>query len=164
MTSARSVPLVAYTLAAPPVPPGTTAALALMRPSSEFSVEARGRACPLGQTVRYPREPWGTTVTFREYEAALEGIPQALFGMTKSRDAPPTSDGPANGPLGVFRVSATRQGVMGTKYRAVGAMFELMVVISLALAVAEPPPDTVTWLLTCDAAFDATFTVTVIAG
>src|SRR5258708_9121933 len=145
MSSTRSVALVAYTLTAPPVRAGTRAGLALMRPSSEFSVEARGRACPLGHMVRYPREPWGTTVTFREYEAALEGIPQALFGMTKSRDAPPTSDGPANGPLGVFRESATRQGVMRTKYRAVGAMFELMVVISLALAVACSPQGYLTW-------------------
>jgi len=33
---------------------------------------------------------------------------------------------------------------------------------SVAIALAEPPPDTVTWLLSCDAAFPATFTVTVI--
>src|SRR5216684_4578437 len=97
------------------------AALALMRPSSEFRVEARGNACPLGHTVRYPRDPWGTTVTLNEYAEALEGIPQALFGMMKSRDVPPTSDGPLKGPLGVFRVSATRQGVMGTKSRGGGA-------------------------------------------
>src|SRR5258708_26169603 len=160
MSSTRSVALVAYTLTAAPVPAGTMAALALMRPSSEFSVEARGRACPLGQTVRYPREPWGTTVTFREYAIALGGIPQALLGMMKSRDVPPPRDGPLKGPLGVFRVSATRQGVMGTKYRPVGAMFGLMAVMSLAFAVAEPPPDTLTWLVTCDGAFDATFTAT----
>src|SRR5258708_17064253 len=73
------------------------AALALMRPSSEFSVEARGCGCPLGHMVRYPRDPWGTTVTFREYAAALAGILQALFGMMKSRNVPPPSDGPAKG-------------------------------------------------------------------
>jgi hypothetical protein len=39
-----------------------------------------------------------------------------------------------------------------------------ILVASLAVADAEPPPETVTWLVTCDGAFDATFTVTVIAG
>jgi hypothetical protein len=39
-----------------------------------------------------------------------------------------------------------------------------MLVGSLAVAEPEPPPETVTWLVTCDGAFDATFTVTVIAG
>ena len=39
-----------------------------------------------------------------------------------------------------------------------------MLVTSLAVADAEPPPETVTWLVTCEAAFDATFAVTVIAG
>jgi hypothetical protein len=40
----------------------------------------------------------------------------------------------------------------------------LIVVASLALALAAPPPDTLTWLITWDGAFAATFTVTVIAG
>jgi hypothetical protein len=35
---------------------------------------------------------------------------------------------------------------------------------SVALAVAKPPPETLTWLVTCDGAFRATFTVTVIGG
>src|ERR1700690_1805584 len=43
---------VANTLTAPLVPAGTTAALALVRPSSEFSVEIFGCGCPVGQTVR----------------------------------------------------------------------------------------------------------------
>jgi hypothetical protein len=39
-----------------------------------------------------------------------------------------------------------------------------MLVASLAAAETEPPPETVTWLVSCEGAFDATFTVTVIAG
>ena len=39
-----------------------------------------------------------------------------------------------------------------------------MTVTSLAVDEPEPPPETVTWLVTCDGAFEATFTVTVIAG
>jgi len=39
-----------------------------------------------------------------------------------------------------------------------------IVVGSLALALAEPPPLTLTWLVTDAAALAATFTVTVIAG
>src|SRR5450759_2935790 len=93
-----------------------------MRPSSEFSVEARVSGCPLGQAVRYPRGPRGTTVTFREYEDALEGILQALFGMMKSRVAVAMSDGPLKGPFGVFRVAATRQGVTRTKRRPVAGI------------------------------------------
>src|SRR5260370_28887585 len=156
MSSTKWGDWVTRTLTAPPVPAGTMAALALMRPSSEFSVEARGCGCPLGHMVRYPRDPWGTTVTFREYAAALAGILQALFGMMKARNVPPPSDGPAKGPLGVFRVSATRHGVMGTKRRG------LMVVTSLAFALTEPPPDRLTWLVTCAGAVDATLTLTVI--
>jgi hypothetical protein len=40
----------------------------------------------------------------------------------------------------------------------------MMVVGSLYPAEADPPPDTATWLVTCDAAFAASFTVTVIGG
>jgi hypothetical protein len=40
-------------------------------------------------------------------------MPQALLGMTKSRDVFPVMAGPPNGPLGV-RVSAIRQGLTGT--------------------------------------------------
>jgi hypothetical protein len=43
-----------------------------------------------------------------------------------------------------------------------GAVFTL--VTSLAVADAEPLPETVAWLVTCAGAFDATFTVTVIDG
>jgi hypothetical protein len=47
---------------------------------------------------------------------------------------------------------------------AIFVLTAVMLVISLAVADADPPPETVTWLVTCDGAFDATFTVTVIAG
>jgi hypothetical protein len=40
----------------------------------------------------------------------------------------------------------------------------VMVVESLAFAVDEPPPETLTWFTCGELAFDATFTVTVIAG
>jgi hypothetical protein len=56
----------ANTLTAPPVPAGTMAAFAFTRPSREFSVETRGRACPVGHMEMYPKAPLGTTVTLRE--------------------------------------------------------------------------------------------------
>ena len=40
----------------------------------------------------------------------------------------------------------------------------VIMVASVALASAEPPPDTPTRFVTCDGAFDATFTVTVMDG
>ena len=58
--------LLAYTLTSPIAPAGTIAALALMRPSSEFKVEAKGCGCPAGHTVRKPSGPIGTTETFME--------------------------------------------------------------------------------------------------
>src|SRR5271157_1317149 len=88
------------------------AALAFTRPSPEFRVETAGWPCPVGHTVRYPNGPPGTTVTFREYAAAVGGTPHALLGMMKSRQVPPLIGGPPKGPLG-FRVSATRHGVIG---------------------------------------------------
>ena len=39
-----------------------------------------------------------------------------------------------------------------------------MVAVSLAVALTEPPPETVTWLMTCDGALLATLTVTVIGA
>jgi len=35
---------------------------------------------------------------------------------------------------------------------------------SVALAMADPPPDTLAWLITCEGALKATFTITVIVG
>jgi len=60
-------------LIAPFVPAGTIAAFATTAPSHEFNVETNGRAEPSGQAVRKPSEPSGTTVTFIEYAAAVEG-------------------------------------------------------------------------------------------
>ena len=51
---------------APPVPAGTRAALATTLPVNEFSVETRGRGCPVGERVRKLSRPAGTTVTFSE--------------------------------------------------------------------------------------------------
>src|SRR5271157_3297791 len=91
------------------MPAPTTTALALVRPSNEFKVEAKGCGCPLGQMVRNPRAPCGTTVTLSEYAAALFGMLQALCGMRNSREVPPLIDGPPKFPGGL-RVSATRHG------------------------------------------------------
>src|SRR3954452_10136832 len=51
-------------------------------------------------------------------------MPQALCGIAKSRVVCPESSGPPNGPL-LSRVSATRQGVTGTKRKAVGDVTEV---------------------------------------
>src|ERR1035438_9776961 len=127
----------------PLVPAGTIAALDLMRPSSELSVEATGRDCPAGHTVRYPSVVVGTTATLREYASAVEGMPQALVRMLKSRLDPPVMLGPPNGPAAV-RVSATRQAVTGMKRSPLAPAPELITVESVVLAATEPPPDTPT--------------------
>ena len=44
------------------------------------------------------------------------------------------------------------------------AGIRMIMVESVALAVAEPPPETLTWFTCGELAFEATFTVTVIAG
>jgi hypothetical protein len=54
---------------------------------------------------------------------------------------------------------------MGTKRRAWGELpLGLMTVESVALALADPPPDTVTWFTCGEVAAAFTFTVTAIAG
>src|SRR5271157_3781195 len=106
------VRLVTKTLMAPLVPAGTIAAFATTAPSKEFNVETNGCAAPVGQAVRYDSGPSGTTVTFTEYAAAVEGTVQALAGMANERTVPAPSSGPPNGPSGL-RVSATRHGVTG---------------------------------------------------
>ena len=50
--STTLVVLVTYTLTAPFVPAPMMAALALIRPSTEFKVETTGCGCPVGQMVR----------------------------------------------------------------------------------------------------------------
>src|SRR5271165_13099 len=114
MSRITSVGSVTNTLTAPLEPAGTMAALALILPSGEFSVETPGCDCPAGQMVRYPSEPCGTTVTLSEYAVAVEGMPQGLLGIGKLRDEPPGMDGPPKPPDGL-RVSTKRQGVTGTK-------------------------------------------------
>src|ERR1035438_10850914 len=56
MSRITAVLSAANTLMLPLVPAGTTAALDLMRPSSEFRVEATGRDCPAGHNVRRSEE------------------------------------------------------------------------------------------------------------
>src|ERR1019366_874365 len=120
MSSTTSVVSVANTLMAWPTPAGTMMALALIRPSREFSVATTGRGCPVGHAVRYPREPCGTTDTFSEYAAAVVGIRQGPLGMAKSGDPCLGVGGPPKGPL-THLVSTTRQGVTATNRKGVWA-------------------------------------------
>jgi hypothetical protein len=53
---------------------------------------------------------------------------------------------------------------VATKFATAGSITTVTVVGSTAFALAEPPPDTLTWLLCGELALEATFTVTVIAG
>ena len=55
------------TVIPPLVPAGTIAALAMVLPSVELSVETPGNELPAGQTDRNPSGPDGTTVKFNEY-------------------------------------------------------------------------------------------------
>jgi len=57
MSSTSSVSLVTKAQTSPFVPAGTMVASALMRPSGEFNVEARGNVPPHGNIVRNPSEP-----------------------------------------------------------------------------------------------------------
>ena len=69
-------------LMAPPVPAGTTAALAVISPSQAFSVETTGCGWPVGHTVIQPRYlPMGTAVMFREYATAVAGMPQLAVAI-----------------------------------------------------------------------------------
>src|ERR1051325_7318640 len=97
--------LVTKTDIAPPVPAGTIAMLAVTAPVGAFSVEAKGRVCPVGQVVRNPRPPLGPAVIFTTSACAVAGMPQPLDNTGKLRSAPPTNCGPPNGPL-ALRVSA----------------------------------------------------------
>src|SRR5437016_4187321 len=114
MSRTNSVSSVGKAQTLPLVPAGTMAAPALTRPSIELRVEASGSDCPHGNIVRNPSVACGTTVAFREYACAVEGIPQALFGIVNPREAPPLRNGPPNGPF-AFLVSATLHGGTGTK-------------------------------------------------
>src|ERR1022692_5092908 len=109
----------AYSVTAPCPPAGTIAAVALIRPSRQFSVETNGWDWPAGQTERKLSPPRGTTVRLSEYAKALAGMPQELDGMLKSRLTAAPRIGPPKGPVG-SRVSAMRQGVIGTKRREIG--------------------------------------------
>jgi hypothetical protein len=111
MTSVASV---TKTLIAPLSPAGTVAAFDFTLPSMEFNVATSGCVWPVGHSVRNPKGPEGTTATFSEYATAVDGMPQALLGIAKSRAVCLGSPGPPKGPV-ALRVSATRHGVIGTK-------------------------------------------------
>src|SRR4051812_42590040 len=61
----------------------------------------------------------GTTVKFKEYACASDGMPHVLCGIAKSRVVCPPRTGAPNGPA-ASRVSAIRHGVTGTKRRPAG--------------------------------------------
>ena len=97
----------------------------------EFTSDALGRGCPVGQMTRNPSGPGGMTVTLNENAVAFDGIVQLVLdvigkvrvGPPEDMYPPPTRLGAPNG-LGKFwlaRVSTTRQGVMGTNTRELGA-------------------------------------------
>ena len=85
MSIIKSVALPATTVIAPSTPAGTMAAFANVVPFGEFRVDTFGKACPAGQTDKNDNGPFGTTVIFSEYARALEGMPQLLFAIGKSR-------------------------------------------------------------------------------
>src|ERR1051326_5344860 len=92
--------------------------LARIEPSGEFRVETRGCGCPVGQTVRYPRDPaLGATVTLMVYAAAVGGMPQELEAIGIVRVVPPATYVPT-----APRVSITRHGVTGTNCSATGCV------------------------------------------
>ena len=99
MSNNTSVVLLAYTFIEPLVPAGTTAAFATVVPVGEFNVETFGIVFPVGQVLRYPNEPCGTTVKFNEYAEAVAGMPQALDVMGKVRVLAAAIDGGPNAPL-----------------------------------------------------------------
>ena len=95
---------------APFVPAGTIAAFATTAPSKEFNVETNGRDDPVGHADKYDNIPSGTTVTFTEYAAAVEGMLQALAGIANERVSRGPIFGPPKEPASL-RVSATLHGV-----------------------------------------------------
>jgi hypothetical protein len=80
-------------------------------------VDATGCDAPVGHTVRYPRNPEGTTVTLSEYADAFVGIPQDADRIGKLLVVAAGSLGPPNVPIGL-RVSTSRHGETGTKLSA----------------------------------------------
>ena len=136
MSRTSSVSWEAKKHAAPLVPAGKIAATALVRPSMELRLDASGCRCPQGKAVRNPSAPCGTTVMFNEYACAVFGIPQALLGIANALAAAlPCRKGPPNGPAGL-RVSAMRQGVIGTKLKPVSVGST----VNVAEAVLPVPP------------------------
>src|SRR5215510_14197392 len=75
MSSMKSVILLTKTFTEPPLPAGTTAAFAAMFPD-EFKVETTGCETPVGQIVKKPNGPGGTTVMLNEYACAMDGTGQ----------------------------------------------------------------------------------------
>src|ERR1035441_2461406 len=64
---------------------GTMAMFEVTAPSNAFSVATTGRTCPCGQSVKYPSDAGGTTVTLNTCACALAGIPHALALTATSR-------------------------------------------------------------------------------
>ena len=152
----------ANTVKAPFGPAGTMAALALMRPSKEFSVETTGCGCPAGQIGDVTEGGEGNHGQIERVRQGIGGDAARTRHGLKSRLMPAARLGPPKGPF-ALRVSAIRHGVTGTKRSACGGP-ALITVLSTALLSADPPPDTVTEFKSGDPHSHATLTVTVIAG
>src|SRR5215813_13295979 len=90
MSRMKSVLLLTNTFTEPPLPAGTIAAFATTFPG-EFNVETTGCDTPVGQIVKNPSTPDGTTVMLNEYACAMDGTGQRELGdcMAKVRVALP---------------------------------------------------------------------------
>src|SRR5689334_22445902 len=112
MSRTKSVFPATYAEIAPSCPAGIIAAFATMLPSSAFNVDTVGRFWPAGQSVRYPRGPFGTTVAFRLYAWATNGTVQGLCKTGIVRVLPLTKLGPPSWPV-ALRESKIRHGGKG---------------------------------------------------
>src|SRR5436190_10302525 len=108
MSRIRWLGLLVKAVTMPPIPAGTSAALARTEPSTEFRVETVGWFPP-PHNERKPSGAGGTTVAFNENACAPAGTVQADDGTAKLRDWAAPITGPPKAPANP-RVSAMRQG------------------------------------------------------
>src|SRR5262245_23753473 len=116
MSRMKSVLLLTNTFTEPPLPAGTMAAFATTFPG-EFNVETNGCETPVGQIVKKPNGPDGTTVMLNEYACAMDGRGQGELAecMVNVRVVlPPRVGGPNPAGNVASRVSVIRQGVIPT--------------------------------------------------
>src|SRR5688500_10488540 len=107
------------TVIAPPVPSGTTAALAMTNVLPvQLIVETVGTGPPVGCTVRFPPLPISATVKLNDTAEAPAGTPHCP-PMVKIREPLGESAGGPYSPVNPWpRVSTTRHGVRVMKWLA----------------------------------------------